>query len=54
MGQFAEGYAVEDAARGDANLLPHILEAVERYATLGEISGRLRKVFGVFQETFAF
>jgi methylmalonyl-CoA mutase N-terminal domain/subunit len=44
--------AVEEAAGGDANLLPPILAAVESLATLGEISDRLRKVFGVYHETF--
>ena len=38
--------ALEDAARGAANLLPRILAAVEAYATLGEISDTLRRVFG--------
>jgi methylmalonyl-CoA mutase N-terminal domain/subunit len=46
--------AVEEAARGDDNLVPHILHAVECHATLGEISDRMRKVFGVHQEAFAF
>jgi methylmalonyl-CoA mutase N-terminal domain/subunit len=44
--------AVEAAAHSDANLLPPILEAVERRATLGEISDRLRLVFGTFRESF--
>ena len=35
-----------DEARGDANLLPAIIEAVEAYATVGEISDRLRSVVG--------
>ena len=38
--------ALEDAARGTANLLPRILAAVEAWATLGEISDTLRRVFG--------
>ncbi|HEY7355727.1 MAG TPA: methylmalonyl-CoA mutase family protein [Ktedonobacterales bacterium] len=38
--------ALEDAARGTANLLPRILTAVEAWATLGEISDTLRRVFG--------
>jgi len=38
--------ALEDTARGTANLMPRILEAVESYATLGEISNTLRAVFG--------
>jgi methylmalonyl-CoA mutase N-terminal domain/subunit len=40
--------AVESAARGDENLLPHVLHAVEAYATVGEISNRLREVWGEF------
>jgi methylmalonyl-CoA mutase N-terminal domain/subunit len=46
--------AVDDAARSGANLLPPILAAVEAHATLGEISDRLRTVFGVHRESFAF
>jgi methylmalonyl-CoA mutase N-terminal domain/subunit len=38
--------ALEEAARGAANLLPPILAAVEAYATIGEICGRLERVFG--------
>ena len=45
---------VDQAARGGANLMPPILAAVERNATLGEIADRLRAVFGRHQETFAF
>lgn len=41
---------IEDAARGEENLLPRILEAVENYVTVGEISHRLRKVWGEYQE----
>jgi methylmalonyl-CoA mutase N-terminal domain/subunit len=44
---------VEQAARGTENLLPPILAAVEAYATVGEISDCLRKVFGEYQERFA-
>jgi methylmalonyl-CoA mutase N-terminal domain/subunit len=39
---------VERAARTDENLMPHIVRAVEAYATLGEISDRLRAVFGEY------
>ncbi|MCI0485633.1 MAG: methylmalonyl-CoA mutase family protein [Blastocatellia bacterium] len=39
---------VEQAARTDENLMPHIIEAVEAYATVGEISDRLRVVFGEY------
>jgi methylmalonyl-CoA mutase N-terminal domain/subunit len=46
--------AIEQAARGEANLVPPILSAVECRATLGEISDRMRQVFGVHQEAFSF
>jgi methylmalonyl-CoA mutase N-terminal domain/subunit len=41
---------VEDAARSGANLMPVVLAAVEAYATVGEISDTLRKVFGEYKE----
>jgi methylmalonyl-CoA mutase N-terminal domain/subunit len=41
---------LEESARGGANLLPVILEAAECYATVGEISDRLRSVFGEYRE----
>jgi len=41
--------ALEEAARGTANLLPPILRAVEAYATIGEICGRLERVFGRYR-----
>ena len=41
---------LEAAARGSANLMPHILTSCEAKATVGEISDRLRKVFGEYQE----
>ena len=40
--------ALEESARNGTNLVPHILSAVEAYATLGEISDVLRKVFGEY------
>jgi methylmalonyl-CoA mutase, N-terminal domain len=33
------------------NLIPAILAAVEAYATIGEISDALRRVFGEYQES---
>jgi methylmalonyl-CoA mutase N-terminal domain/subunit len=43
--------ALESAAHtGRENLLPHILVAVESYATVGEISHRLRRVWGEYRE----
>ncbi len=41
---------LEEAARGTENLLPRILECVESYVTVGEISHRLRKVWGEYRE----
>jgi methylmalonyl-CoA mutase, N-terminal domain len=42
---------VEAAARSDRNLLPAILEAAKAYATVGEISDALRRVFGEYRES---
>ena len=42
--------SLEHAARGTENLMPHILSATEAYATVGEISDRLRAVFGEYRE----
>ncbi len=41
---------VEEAARSDENLMPLIINAVEAYATVGEISDVLRRVFGEYRE----
>jgi methylmalonyl-CoA mutase N-terminal domain/subunit len=41
---------LEKAARGQENLMPLILDAAAAYATLGEISDRLRAVFGEYRE----
>ncbi len=40
---------LEQAAAGDKNVMPFILGCVEAYATLGEIAGMLRKVWGTYQ-----
>jgi methylmalonyl-CoA mutase N-terminal domain/subunit len=42
--------ALEDAARSSDNLMPHVLGCAEAFATVGEISDRLRAVFGEYQE----
>ena len=42
--------ALEGAARGSDNLMPKILAACEAFATVGEISDRLRNVFGEYRE----
>lgn len=42
--------ALEDGCKNDTtNLMPLILEAVRTYATLGEICGVMRQVFGEYQ-----
>jgi methylmalonyl-CoA mutase N-terminal domain/subunit len=41
---------VEDTARSGENVMPRILAAVEAYATVGEISDAMRKVFGEYRE----
>jgi methylmalonyl-CoA mutase N-terminal domain/subunit len=42
---------IETVARSQGNLLPPIFEAVKVYATVGEISDTLRRVFGEYQES---
>ena len=41
---------LEAGAKTEANLLPMILECVENQVTVGEISHRLRRVWGEYQE----
>jgi methylmalonyl-CoA mutase N-terminal domain/subunit len=43
----------EEAARPAVNLMPAIVEAVEAYATIGEMCGVLRGVFGEYREPLA-
>lgn len=40
---------LEASAKSDSNLMPYIIDAVEKYATLGEIADKLRGVFGEYQ-----
>jgi len=42
--------ALEAAARSSDNLMPHIVACAEAYCTVGEISDRLRAVFGEYKE----
>jgi methylmalonyl-CoA mutase N-terminal domain/subunit len=42
--------ALREAAKGTANLMPPILDAVRAYATLGEITDVFREVFGLYHE----
>jgi methylmalonyl-CoA mutase N-terminal domain/subunit len=40
---------IETAARENKNLMPHILNAVENYVSLGEISLALKNVYGEYR-----
>jgi methylmalonyl-CoA mutase N-terminal domain/subunit len=42
---------VERRARSGENLMPAIVAAVDAYATVGEISDALRRVFGEYTES---
>jgi len=43
---------LDKAAQGSENLMPHIVEAVEAYATIGEISDAFRRVHGEYREVW--
>jgi methylmalonyl-CoA mutase, N-terminal domain len=38
------------AGVSSANTMPYLIDCVRAYATVGEIAGALKKVFGVYQE----
>ena len=40
---------LRDACRGDANVMPHIVDAVKAYATVGEIADVMREEFGEYK-----
>ena len=42
--------ALERGRPGDGNLMPPIIDAVQAYATVGEISDRLRVAWGEHRE----
>ena len=42
--------AIEKAAEGEENLMPHFIEAAKAKATLGEMCDVLRGVFGEYRE----
>jgi methylmalonyl-CoA mutase N-terminal domain/subunit len=42
--------ALERVARGEGSLIEPLSECVRAYATIGEMCGRLREVFGVYRE----
>ena len=55
-GGFPAGEILQELQRRagtSENLLPAILAAVEAYATVGEISDAMRKVYGEYQESVA-
>ncbi len=41
---------IKKAAETTENLVPHIMDAVKFYATVGEVSNTLRQVFGEYEE----
>jgi len=43
--------ALREAAEGNGNIVPPVLDAVKAYATVGEISDTLRGVFGEYRES---
>ena len=42
---------LREAAKGTENLMPHLIDAVKTYATLGEICGVLREEFGEYKQS---
>jgi methylmalonyl-CoA mutase N-terminal domain/subunit len=45
---------LRDAATGDANLMPHLIDCVEEYCTVGEITAELKDVWGEYQQPAVF
>jgi len=45
---------LREATEKDYNLMPHILDCVRAYCTLGEICGILREAYGQYQELVVF
>lgn len=46
--------ALEQAAREKKNVMPYLVEAVKAYATVGEMTGVFKTVYGEFQEPSIF
>jgi methylmalonyl-CoA mutase N-terminal domain/subunit len=46
--------SLRTAAQGDANLMPHLIECVEEYCTVGEITKELKGVWGEYQQPTVF
>jgi methylmalonyl-CoA mutase, N-terminal domain len=47
-------WALEQATRSTENTMPYILNRARAYATLGEIMGVFRRVFGDYNETIVY
>jgi methylmalonyl-CoA mutase N-terminal domain/subunit len=41
---------LRSAAEGEENLMPHLVETVKTYASIGEIMTELKEVFGAYKE----
>ncbi len=46
--------SLRKAAERDENIMPYVLNAVKAYATIGEIMGVLKEVYGEYQELIIF
>jgi methylmalonyl-CoA mutase N-terminal domain/subunit len=46
--------ALTKGAKGDANLMPLIIDCARAYCTVGDIIGALKEVFGEYRETILF
>ena len=42
--------AVKQACAGEENLMPYLIDAVKTYATLGEICGVMKEIFGEYRQ----
>ncbi len=45
---------IHNAAEGNQNLMPVLIKAAHNYVTLGEMTGELKEVFGIYEESAVF
>jgi methylmalonyl-CoA mutase N-terminal domain/subunit len=45
---------IKEAALNNNNLMPPLIKAAHNYVTLGEMTGELKEVFGIYEETAVF
>ncbi len=45
---------IRKAAEGNQNLMPLLIKAAHNYVTLGEMTGELKEVFGIYEESAVF